>query len=430
MLIQAAPLTTTQDIIATVEQALERLNVVNPHIEAFLPEPNRRERLLREAEQLQQRYPDPANRPSLYGVLVGVKDIYRVDGLPTRAGSSLPPELFEGPQASCVSILKQQGALVLGKTVTTEFAYFEPGPTRNPHNPAHTPGGSSSGSAAAVAAGLCPLAIGSQTIGSVIRPAAFCGIVGLKPSYGRIDPEGVIYVAPSLDHVGLFTQNVAGMQVAASILCRDWQPANTGADLPVLAVPDGPYLEQATPEGLAAFEQQVERLRQAGYHIFRLPVLNNIVEINHRHRELMAYEVAWEHQTWFAGYEPQYRPKTAELIRMGQVVKAYAAAAAKEGQKVARDELESVLRASGADVWISPAATGPAPEGIGSTGDPIMNLPWTHTGVPTVTVPAGKAQNGLPLGLQCASAFSTDEHLLQWAGQIERVFADHLNSKE
>src|SRR5690606_22954408 len=183
MLIQDAPLTAVTDVIASVEQALDRLEAVDSQIEAFLLEPNRRERLLREAEALEQRYPDPTNRPPLYGVLVGVKDIYHVDGFPTRAGSSLPVELFTGPEASCVSMLRQQGALVLGKTVTTEFAYFEPGPTRNPHNPAHTPGGSSSGSAAAVAAGLCPLALGRQTIGSIIRPSSFLGFVGYSATH-------------------------------------------------------------------------------------------------------------------------------------------------------------------------------------------------------------------------------------------------------
>src|SRR5690606_4480690 len=217
MFVQAMPLARTAEalrsgelkLIDFIEQVLKRLDDIDPQIQAFLPEEGRRERLLREAEALQARYPQPAERPPLYGVPVGVKDIFRVDGLPTRAGSNLPPELFDGPEAWCVSALKGNGALVLGKTVTTEFAYFEPGPTRNPHHPAHTPGGSSSGSAAAVAAGMCPLGIGSQTIGSVIRPAAFCGIIGYKPSYGRIDPEGVIHCAPSLDHVGLFAQDVA-----------------------------------------------------------------------------------------------------------------------------------------------------------------------------------------------------------------------------
>ncbi len=141
-------------------------------------------------------------RPPLFGIPIGIKDIFHVNGFSTHAGSRLPPKQLMGEEAKCVSDLKKAGALILGKTVTTEFAYFEPGPTMNPHNPNHTPGGSSSGSAAAVAAGLCPLALGSQTIGSIIRPASFCGVVGYKPSYDRISRDGVIPVSPSLDHIG------------------------------------------------------------------------------------------------------------------------------------------------------------------------------------------------------------------------------------
>ncbi|MBZ0303302.1 MAG: amidase, partial [Anaerolineae bacterium] len=273
MFIQSAPLAVTAadlrssklDLLAFIERLLDRIDVVDAQTQALVPEPDRRARVLREAEALQTRYPDPQTRPPLYGVPVGVKDIFRVEGLPTRAGSTLPPELFDAPEAACVTRLRQQGALVVGKTVTTEFAYFEPGPTRNPHDLTRTPGGSSSGSAAGVAAGLCLLAIGTQTVGSVIRPAAFCGVVGYKPSYGRIDPTGVIFFSPALDHVGLFTQDVAGMQLAASVVCQDCRSVKADKDsrLPVLGVPDGPYLDQALPEALAAFEQPVAQLQAA-----------------------------------------------------------------------------------------------------------------------------------------------------------------------
>ena len=175
------------DLLGYLDSVLDRLDAIDAQVQAFLPEPNRRERLRREAEALAARYTTPESRPPLYGIPIGVKDIYRVDGFETRAGSALPPELLAGDEAACVTILREMGALILGKTVTTEFAFFEPGPTHNPHNLDHTPGGSSSGSAAAVAAGLSPLTIGSQTIASTIRPASFCGIVGFKPSYGRID---------------------------------------------------------------------------------------------------------------------------------------------------------------------------------------------------------------------------------------------------
>lgn len=150
-----------RDLLAYVQETCERIDAQEPHIQAFLPEQERRARLLEEAAALQARFPDPAQRPPLYGALLGVKDIFRTDGFPTQAGSQLPPELFAGPEASSVTALRQAGALVVGKTVSTEFAADEPGPTRNPHNLEHSPGGSSSGSAAAVAAGLCSLALGT-----------------------------------------------------------------------------------------------------------------------------------------------------------------------------------------------------------------------------------------------------------------------------
>src|SRR5215208_1409047 len=175
-----------------------------PSVLAFVLEENRFERLQREAEALLSRFPDPENRSSLFGMVVGVKDNIHVDGFITRAGTRLPVAEIQGSEAESITKLKNAGALILGKTVTTEFAYFEPGPTRNPYNPEHTPGGSSSGSAAAVGAGLCPLALGTQTIGSVIRPAAYCGAVAFKATYDRVSRSGVIPLSPSLDHVGLF----------------------------------------------------------------------------------------------------------------------------------------------------------------------------------------------------------------------------------
>ena len=187
----------------------QRLDEVAAHFDerearvlSLMPEPNRFERLHRDAEALLAQYREPASRPALFGALLGVKDVFRVDGFETRAGSRLPPSTFAGPEASSVTRLRHAGALLLGKTVSTEFAYFAPGPTRNPHDPERTPGGSSSGSAAAVGAGLCDATLGTQTIGSVTRPASFCGVVGFKPSFGRVPTDGIIPLAPGLDHVG------------------------------------------------------------------------------------------------------------------------------------------------------------------------------------------------------------------------------------
>jgi Asp-tRNA(Asn)/Glu-tRNA(Gln) amidotransferase A subunit family amidase len=195
---------------------------------------------------------------------VGVKDIFHVDGFPTHAGSKLPAQDLAGEQAATVTQLKQAGALVFGKTVTTEFAYFGPGPTRNPRNLEHTPGGSSSGSAAAVAAGMVPAALGTQTIGSIIRPAAFCGVVGYKPTSGRLSTQGVIPLSPTLDHVGLFAPKAARMHWLASQLVDGWA-ARAPLAKPVLGIPVGPYMNSTSAEGLAAFEAAQGKLTEAGY---------------------------------------------------------------------------------------------------------------------------------------------------------------------
>jgi len=408
---------------------LAHLAATEPQLEALLPETDRRARLLAEAESLAGRYPDPVDRPALYGVLVGVKDIFAVDGYPTQAGSKLPADLFAGPEAASVQMLREAGALILGKTVTTEFAYFAPGPTRNPHNPAHTPGGSSSGSAAAVAAGFCELALGTQTIGSVIRPAAFCGIAGFKPSYKRIDPTGLVFVSPSFDHVGLFSQDVAGIRLASAVLCRDWQIEQVETeptDLPVLGVPGDAYLQQAEAEGLAEFEAQLIHLEQAGYIIRKLSVFPDIETINFYHRRLMAAEMAEVHAAWFEQHRARYRPQTVELIEQGQTVSREEVTMAHRRQTDLRERLDRLMAEAGIDLWISPAAPGPAPKGISATGNPTMNLPWTNAGLPTLTVPAGRAANGLPLGLQIAGRFMQDETVLAWGEALEEVLRARL----
>ena len=412
------------ELRAFVEELCDRIEDVEPALQALVPEQDRRGRLRAEVAALGARYPDPGTRPPLYGVPVGVKDIFRVDGFPTRAGSALPPELFAGPEAACVAALRGAGALIAGKTVTAEFAFIEPGPTRNPHNLEHTPGGSSSGSAAAVAAGMCLLALGTQTVGSVIRPAAFCGIVGFKPTYGRIPTAGLIFAAPSLDTIGLFTQDVAGMELAAAVVCDGWRPVEM-TDMPVVGVPDGPYLRQASAEALAAFEVELARLAGAGIEIRRVPALRDIDEITSRHHRLVSAEMARTHAAWFAEHAPLYRPRTAETLLEGQRVPEAEQEQARLGRATLRDELHRLMECEGVDVLVSPAAPGPAPHGIGSTGNSAMNLPWTHAGLPSVTFPAGRAANGLPLGMQCVAAAGADERLLAWARQLQRSDLSH-----
>lgn len=425
----AAALCSNQlDLAASINEACDRIDAAEASVQALLPEPQRRARLLAEAQALRAQWPDPAARPPLYGILLGVKDMFRVAGFSTRAGSQLPSELFAGPEAACVSRLRAAGALVLGKTVSAEFAYFEPGPTRNPHNLDHTPGGSSSGSAAAVASGFCPLALGTQTIGSVLRPAAFCGLVGFKPTFGRISTAGLIPCAASFDHVGFFTQDMPGTKLVASLLCEGWQPDQTQAPatLPVLGVPEGPYLAQASPEALTLFEEQLALLAAAGYRVRRVPALADIETINRRHLQLVFAEMAQVHAEWFARYETLYRPRTAAAIRNGQSVTSAEQNAARAGRAQLRTDLLALMAQHGIDLWVCPAAPGPAPEGIAATGSPLMNLPWTYAGLPAMTFPAGYAANGLPLGLQCVGALLADEYLLACALLMAQVYVDRL----
>ena len=408
------------NLLAHIHTICDRIDRADPKLRAFVGEPRRRERLVEEAVELIGRYPEPGSRPPLFGALVGVKDIFRVDGFSTRAGSELPPELFDGDEAAVVTRLREAGALIAGKTVTTEFAYFQPGPTRNPHNLNHTPGGSSSGSAAGVAAGFFPLALGTQTIGSTIRPAAFCGIVGFKPSYDRIPTDGLLYFSKSLDHVGLFTQDVTGMALAASVLCDGWDAAAILPDrAPVLAVPEGPYLRKAWQEGLDSLGETLSRLEKAGVQVVYVPFLEEFDDLDDQHRRMMAAEATQIHAAWYAEYKDLYSEHMHDIMHTGSSVGADELAEARAARFVLRQQMAEALDAAGADLWVAPPAQGPAPEGIHATGSPVMNLPWTNAGVPALTLPVERTRGGLPMGLQLVGRFGEDEKVLGWAGRIE-----------
>ncbi|MDP6793554.1 MAG: amidase, partial [Anaerolineales bacterium] len=394
-----------------------------PDVLAFVPEDSRFKRLRREVRTLLAEYPDPAKRPELFGVPVGIKDIFHVDGFVTRAGSEVPAELLQGAEAESVRRLKAAGALIMGKTVTTEFAYFAPGPTRNPYNPAHTPGGSSSGSAAAVGAGLCPLALGTQTVGSITRPAAFSGAVGYKPSHERISRAGVIPLSPSVDHIGAFGRDVAGVALAAGVLVKAWDSVQAvrQPERARLGIPTGDYLQQAASEGRAHFHATCDQLEKAGYKIKSVAAMPDFDSICTRHNLLVAAEAARVHAQWFAQYGDCYHSKTVDLIERGQTVSHADLVAALDGREQLRVALTALMETHHIDVWISPSACAAAPEGLHSTGDPVMNLPWTHSGLPTIGVPSGNAVGGLPFGLQMATRLGYDETLFAWASQIEEV---------
>ena len=392
-----------------------------PLVLAFLPEEDRFKRLRREAADLVLRYPDLIKRPLLFGALVGVKDIFHVEGFVTQAGSRLPSEVLQGKEAESVKRLKNAGALIFGKTVTTEFAYFTPGSTRNPHNLEHTPGGSSSGSAAAVAAGFCHLALGTQTIGSIIRPASFCGVVGLKPTYDRISREGVIPLSPSLDHVGFFVPDAEGALNGARALYSDWDEPTQPLKKPRPGIPEGPYLQNVSAESLVHFENVCKQLENAGYELQHIQIMPDFDEIRARHDMIMSAEAAQIHADWFREYENLYSAKFKELIHRGQSITNDQFQNALSAREDFRAEMRRTFLDHNIDLWISPSTIGPAPKGLESTGDPVMNLPWTQAGLPALNLPAGKNQEGLPMGLQLIGNWYKDESLLFWAKDLEKV---------
>ena len=389
---------------------------------AFLPEEDRFTRLHHDADVLISDHPDIVDRPLLFGMTVGVKDIFHVDGFITHAGSRLPADELHGAEAESVAKLKDAGALILGKTVTTEFAYFSPGPTRNPHNPEHTPGGSSSGSAAAVAAGLCFLALGTQTIGSIIRPASFCGVVGVKPTYDRISRAGVIPLSPSLDHVGFFTSDVETALHVARALYKDWDEPTMPLRKPTLGIPEGPYLDNVSEEGRLHFEKVCKQIGNE-YSLQRISVMTDFQSIRDRHDVIMSVEAARVHANWFEKYENLYSVKFTELIHRGR---SFSDAQYQEALQTRDDYRAEMRRAridNNIDLWISPSTIGPAPKGLESTGDPVMNLPWTQAGLPAMNLPAGKNQDNLPIGLQLVGNWHKDESMLFWSKDLEKVLS-------
>jgi len=406
------------DFLAQVEaRFLEREH----NILALLPEENRFMRLHDDADTLVLTYPDLIKRPILFGALVGVKDIFQVEGFITQAGSRLPSNLLQGAEAASVTRLKEVGALIFGKTITTEFAYFFPGSTRNPHNPEHTPGGSSSGSAAAVAAGFCHLALGTQTIGSIIRPAAFCGVVGVKPTYERISHAGVIPLSPSLDHIGFFTPDISTARQVAHILYTDWDDSISSDVKPTLGIPDGPYLACASDYALACFNAICQSLFDAGYDLHRVRVMDDYQAICDRQDVIMSYDAANVHKEWFEKYENLYSPKFTDLVKRGQKVTDVQFQNALQARDVFRNQITKTMSDNKIDVWVCPPAIGPAPKGLDSTGDPVMCLPWTQIGFPAISIPTTKNEDDLPMGLQIVGKWNSDESLLAWASDIEKV---------
>ena len=369
----------------------------------------------------------------LHGVPVGLKDIIDTARVPTENGTPLDAGRVPPRDAAVVARLKAAGAIIMGKTATTELAYLQPGPTRNPMNPDHTPGGSSSGAAAAVGSGQVPLAVGTQTGGSVIRPAAFCGVVGFKPSFGAIPRTGILTQSPTLDTVGVFARSVPDAALLAEVLFghdpadRATSPAPAPRLLetararpplpPIFAFVRPPGWDDAAPETRQALEELAAML---GDQCFEAPLPNAFDEAAEVRERINFAEMA----KCYFGYERRGREQLSEAIRAaidtGKATLARDYIAALDWGDVLYAGLAEVFERC--DVILAPAAPGPAPFGLESTGSAMFNGLWTLVGAPAVTIPIFEADGGLPMGVQLIGRRGDDGRLLRSANWL----MDHL----
>lgn len=381
---------------------------------------------------------DPTVGGPLAGVPVAVKDIIATRDFPTANGSPAYAGQVPAADAWVVERLQALGGSVLGKTVTTEFAWREPGPTGNPWNLAHTPGGSSSGSAAAVAAGLAPLAFGTQTFGSILRPAAYCGVVGLKPSFGAVPRVGVHPLAGSLDHVGFFTRSVTDAAYALSLFAGSDARDRHGLPLPPFAIdvsaglsPLGapprialvrtPRWGEADAAARALVEASASAFAGAGATVEEVTLPTGYDRLAEDARTILAAEASATFAPLVARDPDRTSTYLKDLVAEGAKVAAPAYVAALRRQAELREGFGAALGSY--DVVLTLPASGAAPRGLAFTGEPGFCVPWTCLGVPTIALPAGETAEGLPLGLQLVGRYRGDLALLRAAGWCEGVLA-------
>ncbi len=367
--------------------------------------------------------PDISSDGPLAGVAIGVKDIFDTFDMPTTYGSDIYAGHRPVTDAAVVALARRRGATILGKTVTTEFAYFHPGPTVNPRNTAHTPGGSSSGSAAAVAAGMVPVAIGTQTGGSVIRPAAFCGVAGFKPSFRLLPSTGMKHFSPSLDTVGLFAATVTDVALFASLLTgRALEPEPVEPAKTRIGVYFCAELETADPEMQRALEQAAEAAVSAGFEVIAVSEPEENAAARDAHSTIQNFEAGMSCGSDFALFEHRLSDKLRATLSEGLAITPDAYDDARRKAKRGRSATRRLF--DGVDVLLTPSTPGPAPEGLSSTGDPRFNKLWTLMGTPTVNIPGFTAKSGLPLGIQAVGRFGRDRQLLSVAAALEQTFPD------
>lgn len=407
-----------------VEAYLDRIAAREPEVQAWAWLDG--DHALEQARALDRHRESGRAIGPLHGLPVGLKDIIDTAGIPTGNGCALDAGRVPARDAFVVERLKAAGAIVMGKTVTTELAFLHPGKTRNPHNPAHTPGGSSSGSAAAVAAGMVPLAVGTQTGGSVIRPAAFCGVTGFKPSFGAIPRRGILMQSPSLDTVGVFASDPKSAALIAETLFGrdDADPATrlrphprlfdtAAAKVPVkptFAFVRPPGWDEADAETKAAFEELVTAL---GEQVFEVELPRAFEAAAAERQRINFAEMARHYHRYGRDGADLLGPETLAALQEGNAIPARDYLAALDWKPVLNAALSEILERC--DAILCPAAPGPAPEGLGSTGNAIFNGLWTFCGTPAVTVPILTAGNGLPMGVQLVGRIDDDARLLRTA---------------
>ncbi|MBV8120970.1 MAG: amidase [Alphaproteobacteria bacterium] len=362
-------------------------------------------------------------RGPLHGIPIAVKDLIDTVDMPTAYGSPIYRNHRPATDASCVALAKAAGAVVLGKTVTTEFAAFTPGKTANPRNPAHTPGGSSSGSAAAVADGMAPLAFGTQTAGSVIRPAAYCGCVGYKPSFGLINRAGVKPLADSLDTIGVLARMVEDAAFFAGVLCE--RPALRHlvgpGEGPRFGLYRTPIWDEAEPATATALDTARETLERAGAAVAEVAIAAEHHGLAEAQNTIMRFEMVRAFAYERTRHSAELSPRFAQMLDEGMAIGAdeYDRALARAAE--ARAGFNAFF--GSCDAVLVPAAPGEAPVGLGNTGDPIFNRMWTLLGAPCVTLPARWTDNGLPTGVQLVGRIGDDPRLMACAAFLERSLA-------
>lgn len=411
--IRAGQLTPSQ----LVTQCLDRIDRTERELHAWVQVD--RGGAMQAAESLERELDAGRCRGPLHGMPIGIKDIIDVAGLPTQAGSPLRRSHMAAVDSPVVARLRTAGAIVLGKTVTTQFACFDPPQTVNPHDPSRTPGGSSSGSAVAVATGTCLAALGSQTGGSITRPASYCGVVGFKPTKDRWSMDGVVPVSTSLDHIGPIAQNVEDLWplwhgVVGASVKKDADTPRARQPLR-FAFPQGFFRSAAAARMLDAIDAAVQRPTNAGAEVEPVDLPEEFDAVLAMHRRIMAVELAGYHRRWFVRHRDHYAPGIASLIEEGLGISSADYQAALQHRLGFIQAMQRAF-ADGPEYWITPATTTPAP-GRETTGDPAFNAPWSYCGFPTVSVPCGTV-DGLPVSLQFIAPPMRDEYLLHVARKV------------